>query len=250
MTFGQWLTSNSWMVGAAITIIGWGVVFRLQVVAQRKMFLLEAQKEAWHDLHRATLKYQEQLLSVNNKLNWAWAFLHDKSADEMANSNAIRTCREWSEMADYSAASDWLFQMEHYEAVFPTTASVRLQLANINQLITDSISSSRRATFGPSHTEDPCVKDLAHALEPAWRMQPLVVCQEGLLQDLLIHLQNSLFKALTGHEVHPRCPAGTEYVRLRLNDRDRQLHIVDGSGKVHDVQLSQTMTEPVPVDWI
>lgn len=253
MTFLQAMSSWSWLVGAILTIAGWFMVYRFQVISQRKAFLLDTRRSAWTDLEKATLEYQKQLGTLTSSIVFFIPFLDDRHSEGPASSTAISLARQWSETTSGNAATDWIFLMEHFEVLFPAIASLRLQFVNIHMLIEQDVSASRRLVFPPSHEEKPTVGSLSTAFEPARQRLSLLYDQMSLLRDLLVYLQNFVFAGLTGYSVPARNPTSPLAVRLGFAVDDpghRTLHIVDGSGTVHDATLSQqsgTLMEP---DWL
>ena len=253
MTFSQVMSSWSWLVGAILTIAGWYMVYRFQVVSQRKAFLLQTRKEAWRELHKAILDYQKLLSADLGNINFVNAFLVGRPVPNRASTAAINCAMTWSETLPSDASTDWTLLMEHFEVLFPETAKIRLQLLNIERLIREDIYASRREMFGPSHEQDATIGMLEKAMEPALKRLPLLGNQIALLQDLLIHLQNTVFSNLTSYSVSPRQPMSQSAVRLGFaaNDRKRRiLHIIDGYCAIHDAAISPQSTSCVEPDWL
>jgi len=253
VTIAAVMSSWSWLVSAILTIAGWFMVFRFQVISQRKAFLLQTRKEAWTDLHKVILEYQKHLSADLGYINFLNAFIVGRPAADGASTAAMSCAKTWSETLPHDALTDWAFLMEHFEVLFPETAMIRLQLLNIERLIREDLSASRRQMFSPSHEQTSTVGVLAEAMEPALRRLPLLGDQIALLQDLLIHLQNIVFSKLTSCSASPRQPASESAVRLGFagNDRRRRiLHIIDGYGDIHDAAISPQSTSCVEPDWL
>lgn len=249
MTFSQVMSSWSWLVSAILTIAGWFMVFRFQVVSQRKAFLLQTRKEAWRDIHSTILQYQSAVIIDANEIHRLYHPFWAANTNPQTLEKAIADAEEWAMKPSGGSAAEVLFLLENYETLFPETSLCRLQLANIDMNLQSRYSDDRRNL----------VQGLAHQLPPrevcgaslaeADSRHDLAFDQVALLQDLLIFLQNSVFSSITKNVVPARTPVGDNRVRLSLNKEDGKLHIVDGLGKSHDAPLSKTTPGTVPVDW-
>lgn len=242
-----------WLIPSLLAVLGWLALYRGQVVSQRQAFLIDTRRSAWQELHRATLEYQKQLLNLTSGITFLAPFLDGKGAEELAGSTAVSLARQWSETVSGDASMDWIFLMEDFEVLFPAMASLRLQFVNIQMLIEQDMSASRRLMFVPSHDEKPTVGSLSAALEPARQRLPLLCDQMSLLRDLLIYLQNFVFAGLTHYSVPARNPKPPLAVRLGFAENDRghrTLHIMDGYGTIHDAAISQQSTSFVEPDWL
>jgi hypothetical protein len=229
------------------------MVYRFQVISQRKAFLLDTRKEAWTELHKAILGYQKLLSADLGSINFVNAFLVGRPVHTQASTLAMDCARTWSETLPSDTSTDWTILLEHFEVLFPETANIRLQLLNIERLIREGIFASHRKMFGPSHEPDATIEMLAKGLEPALRRLPLLVDQIALLQDLLIHLQNTVFSGVTSYSVPSRQPAALSAVRLGFAANDPKhliLQIIDGYGVTHDAAISQQSTSLAEPDWL
>jgi len=249
MTFSQVMSSWSWLVGAILTIAGWYMVYRFQVVSQRKAFLLQTRKEAWRDIHSTILQYQSAVIKDANEIQRLHYPLWAANTDSQTLEKAIANAEEWATRSSGSTVAEVLFLLENYETLFPETSLYRLQLANIDMILESRYSDDRRNLLRGLAGQSPSKSTCEAFLADADSRHDLAFDQVALLQDLLIFLQNSVFSSITKNVVPARTPVGDNRVRLSPNKEDGKLHIVDGHGTVHDVTLSKTTPGPVPVDW-
>lgn len=249
MTFAQMMSSWSWLVGAILTIAGWYMVYRFQVVSQRKAFLLQTRKEAWRDIHSAILQYQSAVIEDANEIHRLYHPFWAENANPRTLDKAIADAQEWATKPSSGSAAEVLFLLENYETLFPETSLCRLQLANIDMNLQSRYSEDRRNLVLGLAQQLPPREACGASLAEADAMHGLAFDQMALLQDLLTFLQNSVFSSITKNVVPARTPVGDNRVRLSLNKEDGKLHIVDGLGKTHDAPLSQTTPGPIPVDW-
>ena len=253
-SLGNWLCSAaSWLVPSVLTILGWLAIYIIQLCSQRKAFLLQTREGAWRELHKAILDYQKLLSADLGNINFVHAFLVGRPAPNRASAAAMNCARTWSETLQSDASTDWTFLMEHFEVLFSETAKIRLQLLNIERLIREDIYASRREMFGQSHEQDATIGMLEKAMEPALKRLPLLGDQIALLQDLLIHLQNTVFSNLTSYSLSPRQPVSQFAIRLGFAASDRKrgiLHIIDGYGALHDAAISRQSASLVEPDWL
>lgn len=243
------MSSWSWLVSAVLTIAGWYMVYRFQVVSQRKAFLLQTRKEAWRDIHSAVLQYQSAIIEDANEIHRLYHPLWAQNTSPTILEKAIVDAKEWATQPSSGSAAQVLFLLENYETLFPETSLCRLQLANIDMNLQSRYSEDRRnLVLGLAQQLSPrevCAASLAEADS----MHGLAFDQMALLQDLLTFLQNSVFSSITKNVVPARTPVGDNRVRFSLNKQDGKLHIVDGLGQTHDAPLSQSKPGPIPVDW-
>ena len=172
-------------VAVLVAVVGWLLSDYLARRAQRKAFKNHVSNDARLDIHAELTRYMEWLAKVYAEIGWL------DGPPEVSVDSVHKKLRG---LVGDRATSSWVGRLEQYELLYPGTAKVRLDLLARGRSISDDLHKLLILLLNP---------------EERPKSEPLktnIMNQLGLIQDVMIHLQNSCLEHIAGRRVPERVP--------------------------------------------
>lgn len=212
----------AWMA-VLVSVVGWVVMYMLTVKAQDRQLVNQLLNQARVEITKAIRDYQDWLGEVHSAILTAhFPLLAEKWGSPV----------DWLEIsADcaklfYSAQgrADWASCLEEYHILFPDTGKCRVELLNRHMEIHELLTSFLRELDGVSCDAN-AAEERRHIISKAQAKSGALMDQTGLMQDILVHLQNRCLGHLTGARVPDRQPKNVSSPVI-LADENGTLRIV------------------------
>jgi len=212
-----WLVNHPVIIAVFIAVAGWIVAHALTIRAQNKHFITQVINDARLDITRAIRDYQDWLSKVQTTI---FTLPLNIICQEEGFS------RQWSlkiaELIELfyrdRSALKWIFCLEEYEILFPTTAECRKHLLDRQTQIQQFLHSFLRE-LQSTFLDPAALEHRKKAIDKAQKNVGIVADQIGLMEDLRIYLQNLCLSSFTGYKIPERKPEDLSVPRLVQNQR-------------------------------
>ncbi|MDP2234025.1 MAG: hypothetical protein Q8K89_10335 [Actinomycetota bacterium] len=202
-----------WLLTLLVAVVGWLVAAAISASSRRKSFLLEVTEHARREVIPPVAAYQDWISSVAVALSGiSWLKVAAESPafpPDYVRQQWWKQSESLHEVLSGSREALRMFGMlEDYEAVFPQTRQIRVELAGFHQCLSafayDAHSRLLGAVpIGYPESGEPLdldwLEDLKKGIDAFYDMQ-------AITQDIRIGLQNAALSALFKNEVPPRQP--------------------------------------------
>ena len=216
-----------------IAVAGWVVTHFLTIRAQNKAFLNQVLNQARIDIVGTLRDYQDWLSEVLNAIcgiNVDIALM--ETCMSTVGLNYSENAEHWIQKSTQFSklffsdrcSTEWSFRLIEYQILFQQTKTCIDDLINHGGQIIPCLNSFLDSL--PSGLEKtPDLESIKKAIKEAQGKSMDIITEESaLIYDLMSHLQNFCFAALTGNKIPERRPAKG---RLRLaEDKDGNLRVV------------------------
>jgi hypothetical protein len=205
--------------GWLATAVGWYLSQRSQRAAASKVFSNQLRNSARMEIASAVRNRQNvlsRLAAAGGSL--VVSYKHDPGAGAWPE-------EKWRDTFDHiqqiCATDDpqWAFVLEQYSALFPETATCRQQLVERASVLAHDVTAFLVGLLGK--------ETRGAALSQAESLVNRLIDEQGLLEDLLVHVHDATFSEIVGRTASSRPLSDPAGVRI-VKDKDGQLAVVEG----------------------
>jgi hypothetical protein len=189
------------LIGWLVTTIGWWVSLR----NQKKLFRHQVKNTARGEIVAALRARQDAVLALSRTI--LPVSMGRRHLDEIRCQRAFDGYRAIPKSDD----ARWITLLEEYEAVFPKTAKCRHELVRRTMKLSEDLRFFFRCLIDPA--------DRAHALDSIDSLMNRLSDEVGLLEDLLVYVQNETLGAVFGTKAPFWRPTDERAVRIVTGKR-------------------------------
>lgn len=210
------------IAAALVAVVGWYVMHRSQLKAQKEQLRHQVLNEARVEITDSIRSYQSWLSSLSGALLSTSAFFSDSEHIDIGWPTRYK---EWtSQLNQRHEGKNWLAALEEYDILFPEFRRARRELAERHKEMERRVRSITADLREFLYAEKiPKLAAVGSALHPT---AVFILDQAALMEDLRVHLQNRALGEITGNEAPVRVPEDPNVPKLGF-DEHGQLRIIE-----------------------
>jgi len=207
------------IIGSCVNVVGWLVVFSLNVQAQKKVLRNQILDRARIELTDSLRQYQKWLGTIN-------AATLDCMVGTQLEAQGIpfdwpSRCIAFQDfIKDRDAQLRWLERMEDYDVLFPEMSDVRSELGHRQGRISDFVSRSHTALL-VSTSDSRAIQGRANAVKEMLDDVGPVMDQLAMANDLMVYLQNKCLGIITKSKTPLRVPIDPAFPVIHKGKRGK-----------------------------
>ena len=227
--FAEWIIRQQIIIAVMIAVTGWIITYKLNIKANEKSYLDQIVNNSRIEIIKAIHDYNDWLRKINVMMYVLPGYIISWKSDVELKLPQNKIQEKYFNFLNelslliHGANFNWCTLLYEYELLFPFTAECRDALCERHSIMQDYsfkfYSELQSALFESIEKKEAIIIDKVSYLKE------ISTDQMGLMQDLLVHLQNYCLSKISGHALPARKP-GDLSVPILAMDNKGMLQIV------------------------